>query len=72
VHGLAGVAHDLDGLLDLSPVVLVEGVEVVFDAADQLPQSRDFGVRRYRLGGAQSSSSVAALIRSRSRSSVSR
>jgi hypothetical protein len=32
------------GFLDLSPVVVVERVEVVFDAADQLPQPRDFGV----------------------------
>ena len=50
MHGLAGGAHDPDGFLDLSAVVLVERVQVVFDAPDQLSQPRDFGVGGHRLG----------------------
>ena len=50
VHSLAGGAHDPDGFRDLSAVVLVERVQVVFDAADQLSQPGDFGVGGHRLG----------------------
>ena len=48
MHALADAAHDRRGVFDLSPVGLVERIEVVFDAADQLSQPRDLGLRRHR------------------------
>lgn len=49
VHGPAGVAHDPDRVVDVSPIARIEGVQVVLDASDQLPQSGDLGVGGHRL-----------------------